>query len=264
MVIRKATLEEWFLIYQLDALKHRHFHLPFYLTVDVTHLYQQFQKKGQKMPTTALMVKAAGLVAKQHPAVNRLVFRTFYGWRILEPDYVSVNLPIMLRTDTGNFLTATIFKDVNRLTLEQIQHHLKVSLTQNPKDSQIGKYLYQRRNHFLNRIRLKFIHFLVYHFPRFYETMQGGGIAVSSVMNCNRDHVDLSMMAYGPTAFTLSSCNLTKEHDRYFLKIGIAYDHFACNGETAIAAANTLSELLSGENPTLFDQLLSSSKPRPD
>lgn len=255
MTVRKASLEEWFLIYQLDKIKKNHFHLPFYMSVDITKLAKHFLDKGEKVPVTALMIKAAGLLAEKHTEVNRVVFKTFYGLRIFDPKYISVNLPIMIRSENQNFLAATVLEDVNESSLSEINDEIKKALSQDLSDLKIGKYVYKKRNSFFNRTRLKFVHFLINHFPKVYENFGGGAIAVSSLMNHNHEDFDMSMMAYGPTAFTIGSCNLMEKDGAHFLKIGIAYDHFAFSGEKAIEASQSLSFILTGKDPQIFSRL---------
>lgn len=257
MTVRKATLEEWFLVYQLDKIKKNHFHLPFYLNVDVTKLVKHFESKQEKVPITSLMIKAGGLLAEQHSEVNRIVFRTFYGLRIFDPKYISVNLPIMIRSEEQNFLAATVLENVNKSKLSEITGEIKRSLSQDLSDLKIGKYVYKKSNNFINRTRLKMIHLLINHFPKVYEHFGGGGIAVSSLMNHNDDDFDMSMMAYGPTAFTIASCNLSNKNDRHYLKIGIAYDHYAFSGDKAIEASRSLSHILQGNDSTVFERLIS-------
>ncbi|MBT5092953.1 MAG: hypothetical protein HOM21_01835, partial [Halobacteriovoraceae bacterium] len=53
MSVRQATLEEWFLVYQLDRIKKDHFHLPFNLDIDISRLSNHFQKLGEGVPITA-------------------------------------------------------------------------------------------------------------------------------------------------------------------------------------------------------------------
>jgi len=90
--VRRPSLEEWFLAYQLDRLKRDHFHLPFYVDVDLAPVLAA-APEGRRPSVTALLVKASGMLAAERPEANRVVFRTFYGMRILEPGYVAVNVP---------------------------------------------------------------------------------------------------------------------------------------------------------------------------
>lgn len=257
MTVRKPSLEEWFLIYQLRHIKKNHFHLPFTLSVEVTKLVGFFENKNEKLPLTALLVKASGLLAKKIPEVNRVVFRTFYGTRIFDPAYISVNLPIMIRDEGEAFLAATVLADVDEKSLLEINKDIKMALGQKLSDLKIGKYVYKKSNNFFNRARLKLIHFIVNHFPRVYEKLGGGAVAVSSLMNHNHQDFDMTMMAYGPTAFTIGSCHLKKDDLRHYLKIGIAYDHFAFSGEKAIEASKYLSLILAGTDEDDFRQLTS-------
>ncbi|MBK24941.1 MAG: hypothetical protein CME70_13155 [Halobacteriovorax sp.] len=256
MSVRKASLEEWFLIYQLEKIKKGHFHLPFYMTVNISKLAKFYAEKEKKIPLTALMIKAAGLLAKKHPEVNRIVFKTFYGLRIFDPNYISVNLPIMIDVEGQRFLAATVIENVDKATISKINEEIKMALSQRLSDLKIGKYVYKKRNNFINRSRLKLIHFLINNFPKVYENFGGGALAVSSLMNHNHEDFDMSMMAYGPTAFTICSCNHIKKKDEDFLKIGIAYDHFAFSGEKAIEASQYLSHILTGKNEGDFSSLV--------
>lgn len=256
MSVRKATLEEWFLIYQLDKIKKNHFHLPFYLTVDISKVAEHFKTKGEKLPLTALMIKAAGLLCEKHKEVNRIVFKTFYGVRVFDPKYISVNLPVMIKSEGQSFLAATVLENVNTSNIEAINKEIKSALTQDLSDLKIGKYVYKKRNNFINRFRLKFIHTLINQFPKVYEHFGGGAIAVSSLMNHNLEDFDMSMMAYGPTAFTICSCNHMEENGKDLLKVGIAYDHFAFSGEKAIEASQSLSLILTGKDSEDFSRLV--------
>jgi hypothetical protein len=255
LTVRKLSLEEWFLIYQLKHIKKNHFHLPFYLSVDISKLAGHYEQKDQKIPVTALIIKASALLAKKNPEVNRIVFRTFYGTRIFDPSYISVNLPIMIQSEGQSFLAATVISNVDKKNISEINKNIKKALGQKLSDLKIGKYVYKKRNSFFNRARLKFVHFIVNNFPKVYENFGGGALAVSSLMNHNHEDFDMSMMAYGPTAFTIGSCHLKQKEDKHFLKIGIAYDHFAFSGEKAIEASKHLSLILTGNNADDFREL---------
>jgi hypothetical protein len=252
LTIRKPSLEEWFLIHQLRHIKKNHFHLPFYLTIDISKLAKFYEKKNEKIPITALLIKASALMAKKNPEVNRIVFRTFYGIRIFNPSYISVNLPIMIRSEGKSYLAATVLENADEKTILEINKKIKESLGQSLSDLKIGKFVYNRANNFFNRLRLRLIHFLVNHFPKIHENFGGGAIAVSSLMNHNHEDFDMSMMAYGPTGFTIGSCHLSEKDNKHLLKVGIAYDHFAFSGEKAIEASKDLSLILTGNNEEDF------------
>ncbi len=257
MSIRKASLEEWFLIHQLSHIKKNHFHLPFYLTIDITKLVKFYESKNEKLPMTALLIKASALMAKKHPEVNRIVFRTFYGIRILDPAYISVNLPIMIRSEGKSYLAATVLEDADQKTILEINEKIKKALGQEMSDLKIGKYVYNKSNNIFNRLRLRFIHFMVNNFPSIHESFGGGAIAVSSLMNHNHPDFDMSMMAYGPTGFTIGSCHLSEKNNKHLLKVGIAYDHFAFSGEKSIEATKDLSLILTGRDEEDFLHLTS-------
>ena len=73
--IRKLTLEEWFLDYQLDAIWTEYCHLGFNLDIDVTNLVEAAAERGVHFSPTAAMIRAIGLLALEKPAANRVMLQ---------------------------------------------------------------------------------------------------------------------------------------------------------------------------------------------
>lgn len=247
MSIRKPTLEEWWLIYQLRNIKKHHFHLPFYMEVDITPLAKQFEEKGERVPTTAILIKAASFLVKKHPKVNRMVMHTFRGVKIVQPEYNHVNLPIILDVEEERYLSALTIKEPHSKSLSDIKGEIKEALKVHPLDRPIGKILFKKKNNCFNRFRLKVVHFFAYHFPSLMIKHGAGAIAVSSLGGLDNPDWNMHMMAYGPTAFTIGSCQLKKKDNKSILHLGIAYDHYAFSGEEGVLFSRSLDEILRTE-----------------
>ena len=122
--IRKLTLEEWFLDYQLDSIWSEFFHLGFHLDIDVTRLVKEAEQRSVKLAPTAVLIRAIGLLAKEKPETNRVMLRTLFGPRILELDTVGVNLPVMVSNNGDPFLSAMV------ILMEQLDLILILTLVQ--------------------------------------------------------------------------------------------------------------------------------------
>lgn len=256
MPVRKPSLEEWFLIHQLDHVAKTHFHLPFTLDVSVTSLRDAYQSLGSTPNWTAILVKASGLLLEKHPVLNRVVFRTVFGDRILEPDYIAVNVPVMINGDGQRHLNAAIVRDAHKKSVDEIRAEIKKSAARTPEQTLVGPYIYGRANTWLNRLRLRALHFVSSNFPSAYEKFGGGGISVSSLMNTFDGISALRIQAYGQTGFTIGVSSIDETTSGAQLRLGLAYDHYAFSGEEAAVFANSLSQVLRGDDIKAFTALL--------
>ena len=253
MSIRRQTLEEWFLSYQLKKLGKGHFHLPFSLDIDITNIENAYRSRDKKVPYTAIVVKGVALLAKKFPLVNRMLFPTFYGNRIVEFPYVNVNMPIIQHEGGVPHLSATVVPEADRLRVPDIQNHISDALKRPFSETRIGPLLLNRKNTFFRRLVLRLLHFTIYNFPGFYVSKKGGGISVSSLLNQHDPDFDFRPVAFGPTALTF--CMTTVKHNadgRSILKVGVGWDHRCGGGNEYIEALKGLSQIMSAkDNETL-------------
>jgi hypothetical protein len=257
MSIRRQTLEEWFLSYQLKSLHKTHFHLPFSLDVDITNIENAYQGRPKGPPYTAIVVKGVGLLAEHYPFVNRMLFNTFYGTRVVDFPYVNVNMPIIQSENGNTHLSATVVPDANKQTVAQIQSHLAQALKKNFTETRIGPLIVGRKNTFFRRFVLRVLHFAIYNFPKFYLKKRGGGISVSSMLNHQDPEFDFRPIAFGPTALTF--CMTTVKHTddgRSILKIGVGWDHRCGGGNEIAEALKGLSTILAAKEPALLEHFL--------
>jgi hypothetical protein len=247
MPVRPPTLEEWFLAYQLDRVKRDHFHLTLDMEADVTTLARDHEEAGHRLPVTAVLVKAMAVLARENPVVNRMIFRTLLGMRVLEPDYVAVNVPVVLEAGTGEHLSGTVVKEPGGMTLEEIRGELVAARRRPIEDLPVGRLVYGLPNTWWRRLRLRLLHDAVQNLPALYERAGAGALAVSTIMGHGPAG---TLVGFGPTALTLACCHQEEAEGRTYLRLGFAWDHAALTGVQAAAAGKRLGEILAGTDPT--------------
>jgi pyruvate/2-oxoglutarate dehydrogenase complex dihydrolipoamide acyltransferase (E2) component len=253
--IRKLTLDEWFLVYQLQKIK-QHFHIPIFVDVDVTKIEQYYKDLGVPAPYTTILIKAASLFIEECPEINRAIFHTFYGKRMVEFPYNSVNIPVTSIKDGKKIVSATKIKDAHKLTNLEIRKELKKATKKKLDDLPINKILHTKKNNLLNRTKLKLIHFMMSHFPKFYLKHQAGGISVSSIPHLYDPDSPLQAVSYGMTAATLFNCSMKKDGVKTYLRLGIGFDHMTCHGDTAMVASTKLCQILSAKDDKTLETLI--------
>ncbi len=256
MPLRTPTLEEWFLAYQLSWTKRDHFHLPFSVDVDVSRLCAYYREQKKRLPITSLLIKAAGLFAERFPEANRVVFQTPWGMRILEPHYVAVNVPILLQEGGGVHLSGAAIREPQLKSVQDVRSELRRASERSIEELPVGRHVYNVRNTFLNRMRLKGFVWGLKMFPQLYEKFGGGGISVSSVMHHASPDFPLQVMAYGPTAVTLCVGHVSEEQGKERLKLAYGFDHYAFNGSTGMRLSKELAFLLQASDDEDFQTLV--------
>lgn len=249
MPVRRQTLHEWFLDYQLRHEWKRRFFNPVSVDVDVTALASAYEAEGRDVPWSAIVVKAAGLVAIRHPEVNRVVFRTFYGNRVVDFDRITVNFPVLWSREGQDILGAITIPEPQALSIDGIRDHIRAGRRRKLEETKVARFVLGKNN-FFNRMRLRAIHGAVNHFPGLYLKFGGGGLSVTSLLFLSDERVKLRVTPYGPTAMTVGATSVSKEPDgRRLMRLGIGFDHTAVRGDQAVAAAQTMARLLQSEEP---------------
>lgn len=249
MTVRKLTLEEWFSVYQLQAIQARHFHLPIFLEADVSALAARYRARGRKPPWTSVLVRAAGQLVARHPELNRVLFHTLLGPRFVEPGYVAVNVPVLVEHQGVPHLTAAILQGVDQKTVEEIHGELQAARTRSLEELPIGRRFIKNRNTWWARLQLKLIHFMAWRFPRFFLRHGGGGISVSSLLLHQRSELPIAAPAFGPNVFSLALTGIVEREGRTLMRLGVGFDHLALRGEQAMAAVVSLQEILASLDP---------------
>ena len=246
--IRKPTVDEWFLALQLKSIK-KGFHLPFYLEADITRIVEKLDSRD-KVPYTAILMKAASHLIHQMPEVNKAIVHSVCGVKIIEPSYNSVNLPLELMIDGKKMLTGITIRDAYKKSFKEINEEIKSAKNKTLNDLPLNRIVHGPGFEYVKKLKLWLIHFLLNNFPRLYLKKGGGGISVSSLMNLASPGVDVHMNAYGMTTLTISSCFVEKREGRDIMKVGFAFDHLVVHGSQGVKAATELVKIL--QNPELF------------
>lgn len=246
--IRKPTVDEWFLALQLRTIK-KSFHLPLYVEADVTRLLERTDSR-EKPLYTAILIKAASHLLHLYPELNKAIFHTLCGVKIVEPAYNSVNLPIEILTDGKKVLTGISIRDAYKKTLHEIQAEIKQAKLQKLSDLPVNKIVHGNGLTCVRKLKLRLIHLLMNNFPKLYLRKGGGGISVSSLMNLSTPGVSVHMNAYGMNVITISSCCAEKREGRDILKVGLAFDHLVVHGAVGVKASVDFVKIL--QNPELF------------
>jgi hypothetical protein len=252
MPIRKQTLEEWFLGYQLQKLSKRHFHIPASVDVDVSLIANHYNSLGLKTPYTAILVKAVALTAKQNPLLNRMYFPSLWNAKIVEFDYCNVNLPIIIEDAGKSYVSAITLKEPQNLKISEIYSEIKKAKSIKIKDTKVTKFVVGKNNIF-KRLMLRLIYFVVFNFPKVYVSNGGGGLSVSSLHNLDDTALDMRFAPFGFTAVTFGLVTIKRDQAKTIMKIGVGYDHMACRGDEFVEALRDFSRILTSSPELLSD-----------
>lgn len=250
-MIRKLSLQEWFLIYQLQKIEKNHAHLPFILKVDTSALEKHF---NEKVPYTTILVKAVSLWQETSPITKKQVFKTIFGLRLYENLTGNVNVPILLNHEGNPYMSVMTIKNAKNKSLSEIQNEFAEYSKSNPKDLFIGRRMLGKKNNFFNRSRLRLIHFIVNSFPQIQQKYEVGTASVSSLIKFSKPDVNLVTTAKGPGAFSLCVSSVDSVNNK--LELGISWDHQTGDGHEAAKACFKLAEILQGQDSDSFKRLI--------
>lgn len=254
MVIRKLSLEEWFLRKQLLGLRKRHFFLPGTLTLDLGKL-TDFYGGADKIPLTAIAIKAAAMIRELHPHSHRMVFSTFFGPRILEFSESRVSVPVLIHENGKVHLSAAVIKNAEKKSVSSLRDELKALQARPLSTFPVASYVARKPNLFWNRWMLGLLEYIAYRSPTLYSK-KGGGIVVSTVFSKGTFGSDMAPTAFGPTALTISGCSVFQEGSRSLVRFGVSYDHTALLAFEAVAALRAFQILLESPDSALLDEAI--------
>lgn len=245
MPVRRLTLEEWFLAYQLRQLNKAHHYTPVLLDVDITGIAQLYLARGQKVPVVAVIIKALALTAQRAPEVNVAYFRTFYGDRLVQFDQATVNMPVLLEENGRSHLSAMSIRAADLLSIDEIRARIREAKQGKLDETTLTRLVARRKNTILMRVLLKLIHFVVFNAPATFERKGGGGLAVTALINDRPELPRFRVIPYGPAAVSVFSSGMVEQgNGRTMLQLGIGIDHCALTGWQMQKLVNTLHQVL--------------------
>lgn len=242
--IRCPSLDEWFLSKQLEKIKHG-FHLPTSMEIDLTEFITEYKKQNKNPPTTALLIKAASQFIQDFPEYNQVYFKTIFGRKIVSPSYNSVNVPVELSLNGKQVISAVAVKDAYKKSLSEINEELKKEKLKTLENLPVNKLIHGEGNIFLRKLKLRIILFLFFNCPGLYVKNRGGGISVSSLFRGNPDNLDMTVLAYGMTTFTLCSAAVVEKEQQSILKLSVGFNHIVTHGINAPRSLASLSKIIS-------------------
>lgn len=254
MVIRRLTLEEWFVRHQLLLLGRSRFFNPVLLEADLSRLAAVFGGLEQ-VPLTAACVKAAAMLRERFPASHRACFATPWGPRMIEFEEARVNVPVLLDIDGRKVLSAAIVRRADTKSLTEIESELSEAKRFDPRRSPVAAFLARKGNYIWNRLALRMLAWAAYRIPSFYAH-RGGGISVSTIFSKAARGLALAPVPYGPTALSFAAISTFTSEGRPTVRFGCGYDHGAIAGFEAAAAGTAFLAILSGKDEEGFRQLL--------
>lgn len=253
-MIRSLNLAEWFLKFQLSYIDQNYNHLNSFLEIDISKIIDHYEETKTKIPMSSILIKACGLWQEECPNINKQIFNTIFGYKLYQCDNFAVNVPVLLNTETGPYMSVTCITNANEKSIREIKLDLKKHLGKDPKTLPVGKYLIGKSNNIFNRCRLKMIHFMVNNFPSIQNKLKVGTISVSSLLNLDHENTDSTFIAKGPGSMSLCVCGFSIVNKR--MRLGIAWDHATGNGYEGVGAVQKLAKILQGENNENFKRLL--------
>jgi pyruvate/2-oxoglutarate dehydrogenase complex dihydrolipoamide acyltransferase (E2) component len=252
MPVRKLTLSEWFLAYQMRKMAKHHVHLPSFLDIDVTDIVQRFgdalHGERSRPPYTAILVKGIAMAGRRVPAINVAYFRTFYGDRILAFEDVTVSVPVLLDDGGRRHLSVKSIRGADKLPVPEIHEQIQAARKKKASALKLVRRLAGSSNNFIARTVLKFVHFVVFNFPSVFEKRGGGAFAVSSIVNHDPDAAPVWVPAYAPIAVSVALTAVLHESGRTVLRTGCGFDHTAIDGWVARKFVDALYAILTGKD----------------
>lgn len=254
--VRKLTLAEWFLHYQLGHSWKKYHHIPAYSDCDVSALVKATEEVGLRFSPTAAVVKACALLLVKRPKLNRVLFHTVLGLRILELESIRVNLPVIIQNQGDPVLSAMVIENAHEKSVTTIHSEIREYSQSDLTDKPIGKFVASKGNWWWNRMILRCVHFMAHRVPRVYAS-RGGGISVTSLMRRNVKNSTFRCVAFGQTALTVCVSGLREELDgRYVLNLGLDCNHSVLEGDEFSELNALLVEMMTtGDAAQFYNEL---------
>ena len=251
-LVRKLTLEEWFTNYQLNYAFGKYCHNNVTVDVDVTELVTFAESDGRRFSPTAAVIKAVGLLALRRPRLNRGLFFTPFGQRIVEFDTIRVNVPVLVANNGNPVLSAMVIESPQTKSVREIHQEIRTFSAGDLSDKPISRFVAGRGNNPLNRMLLRLLHFVIFRFPRLHAK-KGGGFSVSSLVNQDHPLMTVRGVAKSHTSLTLGVCGLKKDPaGKYTLLLGVGGNHSVLSGVEGMDSCAVISSILAEPDLTEF------------
>ena len=263
-LVRKLTLEEWFTKHQLNYAFGKYCHNNVTVDVDVTRLVTFAQSDGKRFSPTAAVIKAVGLLALARPKLNRGLFFTPWGERIVEFDTIRVNIPVLVANEGNPVLSGMVIETPEKKSTREIHREIRSFAAGDLSDKPISRFIARRSNNLLNRTLLRILHFVLFRFPKLHAS-KGGALSVSSLVNQDIPEMTVRGVAISHTSLTIAVSGLKKTPEgRYTMLLGIGGNHSVLSGVEGMDSCSVLASILSDPDLNQFYPEIAPSKSMPD
>jgi len=208
-------------------------------------LRREYARRVRPITSLPILVKATALAVAQVPQANSILFKRWFGHRVVRFSQVDVNVPLTRLVDGEPLTFLVIVRDANRKTLAEIQAQLQHAL-ESPPDQvpEIARLTQAVR---FPRLGWRIYHWLMTRSPSFY-VKNGGTCALTVINESWGDH----FFPIGPTTCVFSvggpRPEAVVENDavvvRRMAHVCLGADNYVLSGIQAAAVARAFQTLL--------------------
>jgi pyruvate/2-oxoglutarate dehydrogenase complex dihydrolipoamide acyltransferase (E2) component len=211
----------------------------------LSRLRREYSRRVRPITSLPILVKATALAVAQVPQANSILFKRWFGHRVVRFTDVDVNVPITRSVDGEPVTFLVIVRRANEKTLAEIQEQLRHALESPP--GEVAELLRITKAARFPRIGWRLYHWLMTRSPRFY--VKNGGTCALTVMNESwGDH----FFPIGPTTCVFSVSGprpeAVVEDDRIVARrmvhVCLGADNYVLSGIQAAAVARAFQTLL--------------------
>jgi pyruvate/2-oxoglutarate dehydrogenase complex dihydrolipoamide acyltransferase (E2) component len=208
-------------------------------------LRREYSRRIRPITTLPILVKATALAVSRVPQANSILFKHWFGHRIVRFTDVDVNVPITRLAHGEPVTFLVIVRKANEKSLAEIQAQLEHALKSPPEQvAEIGRITRALR---LPRLGWWVYHWLMTRSPTFY--VKNGGTCALTVMN---ESWGDQFFPIGPTTCVFSVGGTRDEAVvqeggivvRRLAHVCLGADNYVLSGPQAAAVAHAFQTLL--------------------
>jgi pyruvate/2-oxoglutarate dehydrogenase complex dihydrolipoamide acyltransferase (E2) component len=211
----------------------------------LARLRREYSRRVRPITSLPILVKATALAVAQVPQANSILFKRWFGHRVVRFTDVDVNVPITRSVDGVPVTFLVIVRRANEKTLAEIQEQLRHAL-ESPPD-QVAELVRITKAARFPRIGWRLYHWLMTRSPGFY-VKNGGTCALTVINESWGDH----FFPIGPTTCVFSVGGprpeaVVEDHQvvtRRMVHVCLGADNYVLSGIQAAAVARAFQTLL--------------------
>jgi pyruvate/2-oxoglutarate dehydrogenase complex dihydrolipoamide acyltransferase (E2) component len=212
---------------------------------EMDRLRREYSRRVAPITSLPIFIKATALAVGQVPQANSILFKHWFGHRVVRFRDVDVNVPITRSVDGEPVTFLIIVRRADQKTLTEIQNQLQHAIRSPPE--QVAEIARITRASRLPRLGWRLYHWLMTRSPSFY--VKNGGTCALTVMN---ESWGDQFFPIGPTTCVFSvggpRADAVVEGDqivaRRLVNVCLGVDNYVMSGPQAAAVARAFQTLL--------------------